>query len=93
MIALCIIRDAKLWAGHLSRAVAPGLDELHGSPSSLLPKLSKNSLSGWDLIAPEITGGMAADIVLSDILKISVIQIFLDSQKLNEFVVTDLWLK
>ena len=60
MIALCISRDAKLqlWAGlgHLimstGRAVAPGPNELHGSPSYFLPKLGKNLLSGCGLIAP-----------------------------------------
>ena len=81
MMALCISRDAELWAGHLSRAVAPGLDELHGAPSYFLPKLGKNSLSGWEIIAPVITGGMAAENVLCDIIKIAVIQILLDRQK------------
>ena len=93
MIALCISRDARLWEGHLSRALAPGLDELNGSPSSFPPKLGKNSLPGWDLIAPEITGGMAADKVLSGIKKKAVVQIFVDRHKLNESVVTDPWLE
>ena len=41
MMALHISGDVKLWAGNLSRAVAPGLDELHASPSSFLPKIGQ----------------------------------------------------
>ena len=44
-------------------------------------KLGKNSLAGEEIIAPVITGGMAAENVLYDTLKITAIQIFLDRQK------------
>ena len=83
IIALCVSRDAKLWTGHLSREEAPGLNELHVSLSYFRPKLIKNSLSGWGRKAPEITGGMAAYSVLSDILKNSRNPNILDGQKWN----------
>ena len=41
MMALHISGDVKLWAGNMSRAVAPELNELHGSPSSLLLKIGQ----------------------------------------------------
>ena len=41
MMALYISGDGKLWAGNLNRTVASGLDELHGSPSSFLPKFGQ----------------------------------------------------
>ena len=81
MMALHISGNVKLWAGDPGGALAPVLDELHGSPSSLLPEVGQNSLSGEEIIAPVITGGMATENVPYDTLKIPVIQIFLDRQK------------
>ena len=50
MMALHIGGDVELWAGDLGGALAPVLDELHGSPSSLLPEVGQNSLSGEEIM-------------------------------------------
>ena len=81
MMALHISGDVKLWAGNLSRAVAPGLDELHASPSSFLPKIGQEFTCWRRNNSASVTGGMAAENVLYDTPKIAVIQIFLDRQK------------
>ena len=46
MMALHISGHVKLWAGNLGGALAPVLDDLHGSPSSLLPEIGQEFAFG-----------------------------------------------